>query len=86
MSAGAIVTAVILLATFSFLYIVIGEIQDKYNEKANNMMSTDEYYSGTRREAMNSAFQVWYALPVAVIFFVIIFVVLKSVQDRTNTI
>lgn len=84
MSAGAIATGILLLAVFGFLYVVIGDVMDKYNEKTNTMISSDEHYSGTRREAMNNAFLVWYAFPVAVLFLFILYVILKSIQDRGN--
>ncbi len=86
MSVGAIATGILLLAVFGFLYVVIGAIEDKYNEKTNEMIANDEYYSGTRRTAMNDAFNVWYAFPVAVLILVVVFMILKSIQDRTNVI
>lgn len=86
MSVGAVATAILLLAVFSFLYITVGYIMNEYQEKTNEMIETDPYYSNDRREAMNSAFNTWYAFPVAVFILVIVFVVLESIKDRTNEI
>lgn len=86
MSAGAVATGVILLAVFSFLYITIGYMENKYQEKNNEWIQEDEYYSNDRRAAMDNAFDTWYALPVAVLILFIVFVILESIKDRTNEI
>lgn len=86
MSVGAVVTGFIILAIFAFLYITIGHLYDKYYDMNNDMISSDEYYSADRGNAMSNQFQVWYVLPVAVFFGTIFYMILEAIQKRDNII
>ena len=86
MSIGTVVTAFILLALFSFIYIALGVGVDKIYTKNNEMIDGEHAYSQDRLNAMTALFTEWYALVVIVLLLVFFWTIKQAISDKDTVV
>jgi len=86
MSVGTAVTAIVLIGIFSFLYIAMGVGVDKIYTKNNDMIAADTPYSQGRLDALTGMFNVWYALPVAVLLLILFWAIKQALADKDTVV
>lgn len=81
--AGGIITLLMIIAVFSFAYIVLSVVMDQLIVQSNILMTmfpfTQEHHDAT---ALINKY--WYALPFIVILSLIIFVIGNAIRARTG--
>ena len=86
MSIGTVFTAIGAIALFSFLYIGMGLMMDKIQDVNNVQIANDISYSESKHDMVTNFFNIWYVLPAAMLFLILIWAYLNAVREKTGEI
>lgn len=83
--AGGIVTLVMIIGLFSFVYIIFSVLMDTFVFQSNILMETF-HFTQEHRDAAVLVNTYWYALPIIVILSLIVFTIQNAIRTRTGEI
>lgn len=80
---GGIATFFIIVVVFAFIYIFLGVLMDKCGEISKTLM-IDYPFTQEHVDATNFMFDVWYALPIIIIIFLLFYLIHNALRNRAG--
>ncbi len=86
MSVGTVVTAFLLIASISFILIILGVGIEKIHDTNNDMINSGDPYTQDRKDMMEGMFNIQFALPAIFIFVIVFYAIIQAIIDKDTAI